>query len=142
MTGTIIVGVDGSATAQKAAETARDLASALNATLHVVTAFDSDRTEVFGSGSDKRIISAADEAEQVARSISSALRSDTLTVQHSVVRGAPAQALITHAETYQARMIVVGNQGMKGLGRVLGSVANYVAHHAPCDVHVVKTDLD
>jgi nucleotide-binding universal stress UspA family protein len=36
-------------------------------------------------------------------------------------------------------MIVVGNRRMQGLGRLLGSVANDVAHHAPCDVHIVKT---
>jgi len=53
MSGTIVVGVDGSPTARKAAEAARDLASALGATLHVVSAFDSERSQVFGSGSNK-----------------------------------------------------------------------------------------
>ena len=28
---------------------------------------------------------------------------------------------------------------MQGLARVLGSVANSVAHGAPCDVYIVKT---
>lgn len=60
MSGTIVVGVDGSATAKKAAESARDLAAALGASLHVVSAFDSDHTEVFGSGSDRWIVSDAD----------------------------------------------------------------------------------
>lgn len=82
MSGTIVVGVDGSATAKKAAESARDLAAALGASLDVVSAFDSDRTEVFGSGSDRR---------------------------------------------------------MHGIGRVLGSVANSVAHNAPCDVYIANT---
>jgi hypothetical protein len=53
MTGIIVVGVDGSETAMRAAETAQGLAASLGATLHVVTAFDSDRTEVYGSGSDR-----------------------------------------------------------------------------------------
>jgi nucleotide-binding universal stress UspA family protein len=34
---------------------------------------------------------------------------------------------------------VLGNRRMQGAGRILGSVANSVAHHAPCDVYVVKT---
>ena len=38
-----------------------------------------------------------------------------------------------------AQLIVVGNVGMKGLGRVLGSVASSVALNAPCDVYIVKT---
>ena len=41
MTGIIVVGVDGSETALRAAQTARDLAVSLGATLHVVSAFDS-----------------------------------------------------------------------------------------------------
>jgi nucleotide-binding universal stress UspA family protein len=38
-------------------------------------------------------------------------------------------------------MIVVGNRRMRGIGRVLGSVANSVAHNAPCDVYIAKTDV-
>lgn len=56
MTGIIVVGVDGSRTAQRAAESARDLAVALGATLHVVTAFNDDRPEVVGIGSDQLIV--------------------------------------------------------------------------------------
>ncbi|SFU11670.1 universal stress protein [Arthrobacter sp. ov118] len=140
MNGTIIVGVDGSATAQRAAEKARDIAAGLGATLHVITAFDNDQTEIVGSGSDTTIISGADQAAAVARNAASKILGENLRVEHFAVRGTPAQALISHAETYTARMIVVGNRRMQGLGRVLGSVANHVAHHAPCDVYVAKTD--
>ena len=66
MTGIIVVGVDGSETALRAAHTARDLAASLGATLHVVSAFDSDRTEVYSSGGDKWIVSDAGDAEKVA----------------------------------------------------------------------------
>ena len=74
MTGIIVVGVDGSETALRAAQTARDLAASLGATLHVVSAFDSDRTEVYGSGSDQWIVSDAGDAEKVARSVADSLR--------------------------------------------------------------------
>ena len=44
--------------------------------------------------------------------------------------------------TTRADLIVVGNQGMTGARRfLLGSVPNRVAHHTPCDVLIVKTDL-
>jgi nucleotide-binding universal stress UspA family protein len=127
MTGIIVVGVDGSATALKAAHTARDLATSLGATLHVVSAFDSDRTEFYGSGSDKWIVSDAGNAEKV-------------DVTYAAARGKPAEALIDEAERTGAQMIVVGNRRMRGIGRVLGSVANSVAHNAPCDVYIAKTD--
>ncbi|MDQ0799265.1 universal stress protein [Arthrobacter sp. SLBN-112] len=138
MGGIIVVGVDGSATAKKAAESAKDLAAALGASLHVVSAFDSDRTEVFGSGSDRWIVSDADAAEQVARTVAESLGRD-ITVTYSAARGRPADALIKEALRVDARMIVVGNRRMHGIGRVLGSVANSVAHNAPCDVYIANT---
>jgi nucleotide-binding universal stress UspA family protein len=141
MTGIIVVGVDGSETALKAAHTARDLAASLGATLHVVSAFDSDRTEVYGSGSDRWIVSDAGEAEKVAKGIADSLRTGGTNVTYAAARGKPAEALIHEAERTSAQMIVVGNKRMRGLGRVLGSVANSVAHGAPCDVYIAKTDV-
>ena len=138
MSGTIVVGVDGSATAKKAAESARDLAAALGASRHVVSAFDSDRTEVFGSGSDQWIVSDADSAEHVARTVADSLGRD-VKVTYSAARGRPADALIKEAVRMEARIIVVGNRRMQGIGRVLGSVANSVAHNAPCDVYIANT---
>ncbi len=139
MSGIIVVGVDGSGTARKAAEAARDLAVALGATLHVVSAFDTDRTEVYGSGSDQWIVSDAGEAEKVARDVAAGLAVAGLTVTYSAARGKPADALIKEADRSSARMIVVGNRRMHGLGRVLGSVANSVAHNASCDVYIANT---
>ncbi|MET4592039.1 universal stress protein [Arthrobacter sp. 754] len=142
MSGIIVVGVDGSETAKKAAESARDLAAALDASLHVVSAFDSDRTEVFGSGSDQWIVSDADGAEHVAKTVADFL-AGPVKVTYSSARGKPAEALIKEAERLQAKMIVVGNRRMRGIGRVLGSVANSVAHNAPCDVYIANTyDVD
>ncbi|MDP9889201.1 universal stress protein [Pseudarthrobacter enclensis] len=138
MAGIIVVGVDGSETAKKAAESARDLAAGMDASLHVVSAFDSDRTEVFGSGSDCWIVSDADAAEQVARTVAESLGGDT-PVTYSAARGRPADALIKEAVRMDARIIVVGNRRMHGIGRVLGSVANSVAHNAPCDVYIANT---
>ncbi len=138
MSGIVVVGVDGSGTAKKAAESAHDLAAALGASLHVVSAFDSDRTEVFGSGSDQWIVSDADGAERVAKSVAESLGRD-IKVTYSAARGKPAEALIREADRLDARMIVVGNRRMRGIGRVLGSVANSVAHNAPCDVYIANT---
>ncbi|WP_457947113.1 universal stress protein [Pseudarthrobacter sp. alpha12b] len=138
MGGIIVVGVDGSETAKRAAESAKNLAAGLGAALHVVSAFDSDRTEVFGSGSDRWIVSDADAAEQVARTVAESLGRD-ITVTYSAARGRPADALIKEAVRMDARIIVVGNRRMHGIGRVLGSVANSVAHNAPCDVYIANT---
>ncbi|UVJ39435.1 universal stress protein [Arthrobacter sp. CJ23] len=140
MTGIVIVGVDGSETAMKAAQSAQHLAVALGASLRVVTAFDTDRTEVFEIGGDRWIVSDASEAEKVARTVAEKLQTEGLEVTYTAARGKPGDALINEAELVDARLIVVGNRRMQGLGRVLGSVANTVAHNAPCDVYIAKTD--
>jgi nucleotide-binding universal stress UspA family protein len=140
MTGIIVVGVDGSDTALKAAQAARELAASLGAALHVVSAFDSDKTEIYSSGGDQWIVSDAGNAEKVAKGVADSLRTEGVTVTYAAARGKPAEALIREAERSAARMIVVGNKHMRGLGRVLGSVASSVAHNAPCDVYLAKTD--
>ncbi|MBX7445953.1 MULTISPECIES: universal stress protein [unclassified Arthrobacter] len=140
MTGIIVVGVDGSQTAQHAANAARDLAIALGTRLHVLTAYTTDQTESLSSGSDSWLLTNAGAAERLARKVADRLRTGDLVIEHFAARETPATALIKHAETHGASMIVVGNRRMQGIGRLLGSVANHVAHHAPCDVYVAKTD--
>jgi nucleotide-binding universal stress UspA family protein len=56
-----------------------------------------------------------------------------------VWKGEPADALVRIADEQAAQMIVVGNRGMTGARRVLGSVPNRVSHHASCDVLIVPT---
>ncbi|GAA2855048.1 universal stress protein [Paenarthrobacter ilicis] len=140
MTGVVIVGVDGSETAMRAAQAAQQLAIGLGASLRVVSAFDSNRTEVVEIGTDKWIVSDAAEAEKVARDVAARLKDERLEVTYSAARGKPGEALVKEAEMQDATLIVVGNRRMQGLGRVLGSVANTVAHTAPCDVYIAKTD--
>lgn len=140
MVNSVVVGVDGSETARRAAEAARDLAVAMGANLHVVTAFITEWTEVVGSGSDQAPISSRATAENIARELALELNSNQLQVAYFAALGSPADALIKHAEQHDAALIVVGNRRMRGFGRILGSVANSVAHNAPCDVYVVKTD--
>lgn len=138
MSGVIVVGVDGSPTARKAAESALELATALDATLHVVSAFDSDRSEVFDSGSSRWLLSDEDKAGHVARSVADTLGGN-IEITHASASGRPADALIREAIRKEATIIVVGNRRMQGIGRVLGSVANSVAHNAPCDVYIANT---
>jgi nucleotide-binding universal stress UspA family protein len=53
--------------------------------------------------------------------------------------GSPAHAVCDTAERLDADLIVVGNKGMKGRGRILGSVPSHVAHAAPCSVIIIDT---
>lgn len=135
----IIVGVDGSETARHAAERAAQLAADTGARLHVVTAFDDDTVEEINVGGDRWVISSADDAVNTAESEAGRLRSAVPEITMTAGDGKPSEVLIEEARRLDARMIVVGNVRMQGISRLLGSVANHVAHNAPCDVYIVKT---
>ncbi len=65
-----------------------------------------------------------------------------LEVETHTVTGDPADALLEIADKQNADLIVVGNRGMHGVGRVLGSVPNKVSHRAGCNVLIVATEGD
>lgn len=60
-------------------------------------------------------------------------------IKTEVLSGHPAQAIVDRAEKWQADLIVVGSHGRGFWGRLLGSVSDGVAHHAPCSVLVVRS---
>ena len=142
MSETLIVGVDGSETALRAARRAAEIAVKLDAELVVVTAHASDNTEVVSIGSDTWILDDAEQARKLAQRVANdvAAAVDGVKISATAAHGKPGEVLIAEADERKASLLVVGNVGMKGLGRVLGSVASSVAHSAPCDVLVVKTD--
>ncbi|MFB0836170.1 universal stress protein [Arthrobacter halodurans] len=141
MSGTVIVGVDGSDTSFKAAARAATIAAGLGASLSVVTAHAKDNTEVVRIGSDTWILDDAEQAKKLAEKTAVKLRElvPGAAIDSVAVKGKPQDALVGEASRTGAQLIVVGNVGMSGLGRVLGSVASSVAHSAPCDVYIVKT---
>jgi nucleotide-binding universal stress UspA family protein len=145
---TIIVGTDGSSTADKAVDVAGELARGCGATVHVVTAYRPVRAAALaGAGAmaapvtppawlgDERVA-----AEDVVRRAGERLAQNGVSANVVARLGEPADALLAVAEEAEADLIVVGNRGMSGVRRyLLGSVADRVAHHAPCSVHIAHT---
>lgn len=55
------------------------------------------------------------------------------------IYGNPARTICKTAQQWQANLIVIGRRGRSGLREILlGSVSNYVLHHAPCSVLIVQ----
>ncbi len=53
--------------------------------------------------------------------------------------GEPGRWIRDMAKTWEADLIIVGRRGLSGVSEMfLGSVSNYVVHHAPCSVLVVQ----
>ncbi len=140
----IVVGTDGSDTARKAVERAAQLAEASGAELHLVSAYKSPTVMVTAPevavvvDQEEWRIAAQSEVERQLTSVQASLRPKLDVATHALPQD-PAKAICETAQAVEADLIVVGNKGMKGMRRVLGSVPSSVAHHAPCDVLIVQT---
>ena len=134
-----VIGTDGSETAARAASRAGELARATGASVHVVCAYSRSGGTSLRVGSDSFEMSSLSSAEQVAEQQAATFRSQGVEATSAALDQKPAEALVAEAERLEAELIIVGNRRMQGVSRLLGSVANEVAHNAPCDVLVVKT---
>ncbi|MBU7585155.1 MAG: universal stress protein [Nostoc sp. TH1S01] len=53
--------------------------------------------------------------------------------------GDPSRMICEVAQSWNADVIVIGRRGLSGISELfLGSVSNYVLHHAPCSVLTVQ----
>ena len=143
----IVVGTDGSATATAAVARARTLAGAFGADLHVVSAYQCPAA-VLAAGADPGFgpsavvewsTAARDHVRSLLDDLADGLTGTGASVTTYAVPAHPATAILSVAEQVGADLIVVGNRGMRGARRMLGSVPNHISHHAGCDVLVVDT---
>lgn len=133
----VIVGVDRSDTAKKAATTAAKLAAALNTNLHLVMCLHRSAGREVTVGNERVRQDEVAEAEQYLSDLIRTLPHTNTTV--TVAVGAPADVICEEAARLQASTIVVGNRRVHGVSRILGSVASDVIRIAPCDVLVANT---
>ena len=147
MFASIVVGTDGSDTAQKAVERAVSLAASLGARIEVVSAYEPVsgqrlRDERQEAPSDVQwMINPREEVDGTLEGVAESARAAGVAdVRTHARQGDPADAILDVAEETHADLIVVGNKGMTGAKRfLLGSVPNKVSHHAPCSVLIVRT---
>jgi nucleotide-binding universal stress UspA family protein len=143
----IIVGTDGSQTAEIAVAEAIDIAQALGARLTIVSAYEPVpegrlRTERLATPPDVQwAVNPREDVLALLQAAANQARSAGVSEVDTVARvGDAADAIIDVAEEQRSDLIVVGNKGMTGATRfLLGSVPNKVSHHAPCSVMIVRT---
>jgi nucleotide-binding universal stress UspA family protein len=144
MYASIVVGTDGSETAQRAVAEATRLSKALGCELlHLVSAYEPLRgARIAGAAAEVADIAVPPDTnvQAVVEEAAATIRMSGVAVRSHTVTGDPADALLAIAEQEAADLIVVGSRGMHGMTRVLGSVPNKVSHHARCHVLIVATE--
>ena len=147
----IVAGTDGSERAGRAVLFAAELANAFGAQLHLVLAYKGVAQATADALASGAVVTppadleeeAKDEAAAIGGRLDAqaeALRARGLMVETHAITGGPANAILDTANGVGADLVVVGNRGMTGSKRVLGSVPNTLSHQAKCAVLIVPTD--
>jgi len=141
----IVVGTDGSATAERAVHKATALAKAVGAELIIISAFNNRApagVAAAGISIDSGWVAAAQgAAESVAKEAAERAKAEGVAaVSYQAVAGDPSEALIHVTQEQQADLLVVGSKGMQSTARfLLGPIANKVSRKVDCDLLIVET---
>lgn len=82
------------------------------------------------------------ESLQMLQSFSAQANTAGINAEFTQRFGSPGRIICDIARSWDADLIVIGRRGRTGLMELLlGSVSNYVLHHAPCSVHIVYTPV-
>src|SRR5215211_7967818 len=140
----VVVGSDGTPASLVTVGHAAGVAAAADADLFVVSAYNpqtrpgqapppaaaGERQELYGEEAAR---------EAILASIKGLKRERGRNIDHRIVEGTPAHALLDTAGSDPKNLIVVGNRGLGAIeGEALGSVPREVVKNAVCNVMVVQ----
>ncbi len=138
---TILVGYDGSQEAQKALETASELARCFGARLYILTVVPELFLPDIDIGAEVGL-KLEEEMEQAARSqleaVAAKIREKGLDFETLLEKGRPARVILEKAKEKGVDTIILGSRGTGLTKALLGSVSYKVAHHADCSVVLVR----
>jgi len=145
MYSSIVVGSDGSDTAEIALSRAIQIASVSGAKLHVVSAYSPTPSHVAGGApmaEAYQYTGSSFKADSVLERAMGRAADENVEIEQHAPKGNPADGLLKVAEDTDADLIVIGSVGMHGAKRFFGSIPNRVSHKSNCDVLIVSTDRD
>ncbi len=135
----ILLGVDGSVHALKAARLAGELARSLDADLRVVVAFEPVPSYLGDSNLEQVISARIRQAESILAEALQEIGEIPRPPATEILEGSPAEAILAVAETRGNDLIVVGSRGQGRLSTLLlGSQSDKIIQHAHCPVLVVR----
>ncbi|MFA5785627.1 MAG: universal stress protein [Actinomycetota bacterium] len=134
----LLVGTDGSTSADLAVKRAVELAGRLGARLTVTSVCSA--SDLQGSHFGPHEASARRVGEGILLNVELHYGGKGVLLETMLEVGDPADRICQLAEEEGVDLIVTGNRGLGGAGRFsLGNVPDKVAHHAPCSALIVDT---
>lgn len=135
----ILLAVDGSDHAVRAAKIAADLARCMKSELRVVVAYDPIPPFLGEPNLQSAINTRLKDAQEIVQNAVTAAGDVPGEIHTELIEGNPAEAIIEVAKTRNIDVIVMGSRGLGRLaGLVLGSTSQKVVSHAPCPVLIVR----
>jgi nucleotide-binding universal stress UspA family protein len=157
----VLVAVDRSEMKQAVFNRAMAIAKPANAEvllLHVLTAEESGSPDMFVSPGlsyypvvNDSVLSVYREQWQqfeeqgldTLRSLASIAEANGVDVSYRQVAGSPGRVICSIADEWDADLIIMGRRGLSAIREMLlGSVSNYVLHHAACSMLTVHVEPD
>ncbi|MCE5210192.1 MAG: universal stress protein [Deltaproteobacteria bacterium] len=145
MVSKILVPLDGSKTAKKAAEYAVDLAKQLNASIMILNVIDKRSLVAQTVPASKTAMHTIEPIEDYLREVAEKHIGEILKLcdkngvvsEMSIKKGHPVKEILKAAKKYKADLIVMGSHGISALSAtVLGSVSYGVIHNGK-NIHVL-----
>jgi nucleotide-binding universal stress UspA family protein len=153
----ILVALDTSETSKLVFEQALSLAKLTSANLMLLNALSPDESGIgetmmlstmdyYPGWGDETMKKYAQELEnhkqeglQMLQEFCSQANHENITTEFTQNVGSPGKLICKLAENWNADLIVIGRRGLSGITELLiGSVSNYVLHHAKCSVHIIN----
>lgn len=138
---TILLAIDGSENARRAAQTAIGLVQSLEGSSLVVTYISPNPP------SQSRIMKAdfdvhnllLEDAHNLAKQTLDSIENAGIPYTIEVGMGDPSSEILKTIDKIKANLIIIGSRGLGSLtGVVMGSVSQRIAQHASCPVMIVK----
>ena len=136
----VLVPTDGSDHALRAAEHANALATAFDATVHVVAVVDVQTAAgPFDAGgvSEAFVTRLEEQGEEAVQAVRATLgRND---VRTATLRGEPVETILAYADDHEVDLVAMGTAGRTGLSQhLLGSTTERLIRHAAMPVLAVN----
>ncbi|WP_222913689.1 universal stress protein [Natrinema sp. SYSU A 869] len=135
---TILVPVDGSDSAKRAAAVGREFAEQYNARLDMLHVLE-DQSRLPGSESDQ---TSEEKGREILDKHADLVTGSNIEIDTRLVDGQPHEAITEHATETASDLIVMGRHGQSGLReRLLGTVTDRVLRHTSIPVLVVPGEV-